>query len=65
MRSKNQTVKECVNGLNIKRFMSYVFVGRFLCRTKLSDDIENIKIYDTTLVWMLLKDRQAMETSDI
>lgn len=32
--------------------LSYVFknVGRFLCRTNMSDAIENIKIYDTTFI---------------
>ena len=52
MWSKNQTVKEYINGLIIKRIMSDTFyICRTLfCHTDLSDTIENIKIYDTTFI---------------
>lgn len=52
MWSKNQTAKEYVNSLIIKRIMSDTFkICRTLfCHTDLSDTIENIKIYDTTFI---------------
>jgi hypothetical protein len=52
MRSKNQTIKEYIKVLIIKRIMSdtFIFVGHFKCRTQMSDTIENIKIYDTTFI---------------
>ena len=52
MKSKNQTVKEYIKGLIIKRIMSDTFkICRTLfCHTDLSDTIENIKIYDTTFI---------------
>ena len=52
MRSKNQTIKEYIKVLTIKRIMSdtFIFVGHFKCRTQMSDTIENIKIYDTTFI---------------
>ena len=52
MRSKNQTIKEHIKVLIIKRIMSDTFyICRTLfCHTDLSDTIENIKIYDTTFI---------------
>ena len=52
MKSKNQTVKEYIKGLIIKRIMSDTFkICRTLfCHTDLSDTIENIKIYDTPFI---------------
>lgn len=52
MKSKNQTVKEYIKGLIIKRIMSDTFktCRTLFCHTDMSDTIENIKIYDTTFI---------------
>ena len=52
MKSKNQTVKEYIKGLIIKRIMldTFKICRTLFCHTDLSDTIENIKIYDTTFI---------------